>query len=110
MPDLWGLRVYDQDGDIRLDTNDRQARLVMSYYSTYLAMPGVHDIIVPGISANDPTWSLSVGKCFYYGVGGGNGAIYIPEDGKVRIASSWSFAQTQGLTPQFVASFEVYRI
>ena len=105
MPDLWGLRVYDQDGNIRLDTNDRQARLVMSYYSTTLSMPGTHDIIVPGISATDPTWSLSVSISQYTGIATGNSAVWIPEDGIVRVRSTVSVFGNN-----FALAFEVYRI
>ena len=111
MPDLHGLRVYDRVGNIRLDTNDRQARLVMSYYSTSLIMPGTHDVLVPGISATDPTWALAVSKCFYNDGFFGDGECFIhPDGGKVTIASAKSAAQAFGYSPSFVISFSVYRI
>jgi len=105
MPDLHGLRVYDEYGNIRLDTNDRQARLVMSYYSTNLTMPGSHDIIVPGISATDPTWALTVSIAQYTGIAVGNSAVWIPETGVVRVASTLAAGGNN-----FALAFEVYRI
>jgi hypothetical protein len=84
-----GLKIYNEAGDVRLDTTMRLARY-HSFYTGYLAADTSTTVSVPGL-ADDGTWSIafepqggfsgsdvevtvSPGSIYIYN--GGNGSYY----------------------------------
>jgi hypothetical protein len=53
----YGLKVYDANGNVRLDTNDREFRYVANY-SGNLAAGATANITVSGLST-DGTWGVN---------------------------------------------------
>ena len=80
----YGLRVWDANGNVRLDTTDREFRYVSAYAGT-LAAGSSQNIPVSGLQ-NDGTWGLNETQ--------GTNNIYI----KLSIGTNLFTVTNNGLT------------